>query len=129
MQSLVWIFFVLLIAGILGGGMISVAKVVNSLNAIITEAADGKSGVCISFDLPLDDPLAYLIFQVVLLGHVYNVDIPSRQIDISWLMIGCGTLRLPGTSTYGVRNCGRLARGVKFFVDGYDHDFELWYQH
>ena len=100
--------------------MISVAKVVNSLNAIITEAADGKSGVCISFDSPFDsdDPLADLVSQVVLLGHVYNVDIPSRQIDISWLMIGCGTLRLPGTSTYGVRNCGRLARGVKFFVDG-----------
>lgn len=57
--------------------------------------------------------------QIVLLGHVFDIDIQSRQVTISWLVIGCGGLRMPNAPDYyGVKNCGRPSVGANFFVDG-----------
>ena len=33
-------------------------------------------------------------------------------------MVGCGDLRLPGTTTYGLAECGQLSIAADFFVDG-----------
>ncbi|GJE87179.1 hypothetical protein PsYK624_032620 [Phanerochaete sordida] len=56
---------------------------------------------------------------IVFLGHVYNIDIPSRQVDVSWLILGCGDLRLNSTVVYSKKGyCGRLNTDVDFYVDG-----------
>ncbi|EKM55382.1 uncharacterized protein PHACADRAFT_93717, partial [Phanerochaete carnosa HHB-10118-sp] len=56
---------------------------------------------------------------VSLIGHVYNIDIPSRTVQISWLIIGCGAMQMPGTAPfYNVQSCGLLTEPANFYVDG-----------
>lgn len=71
------------------------------------------------------------LLQLALLGHAYNVDLPSRQVQISWLILGCGTFAST-VGTYDSQNCGRLNTAVDFYFDGaqsssfsYDPDTSL----
>ena len=53
-----------------------------------------------------------------MLGHVYNIDIPARQVDVSWLILGCGDLKMPNSVVYSAKGyCGLLQGSVDFFVD------------
>ena len=54
---------------------------------------------------------------MALLGHAYNIDVSARQVQMSWLILGCGQLALY-TGSYRSRSCGRPNIAVDFFVDG-----------
>ena len=55
----------------------------------------------------------------MLLGHVFGIDIPARQVQISWLMLGCGDLKFPDTQNWSNKGyCGNLDQSVDFYVDG-----------
>ncbi|KAI0743838.1 hypothetical protein C8Q80DRAFT_1183424 [Daedaleopsis nitida] len=71
---------------------------------------------------------------VALLGHAYNIDAAARQVQMSWLVLGCGSLALY-TGSYGSQQCGRPNIAVDFYVDGatnasgsYDPAANLWYE-
>ena len=109
-QFLSWTVLVLAIAGALGGGLIGNARQTlgeycGSHRSERKQRNRGKN--CSQYS----EVVVECDAQIVLLGHVFNVDIPSRQVSISWLIIGCGGLQMPYTTTYGVTNCGRLAVG------------------
>ncbi|EIN07272.1 hypothetical protein PUNSTDRAFT_144789 [Punctularia strigosozonata HHB-11173 SS5] len=54
------------------------------------------------------------------LGHIYNIDVDARQVQISWLIVGCGAgFLLDGTAgVLGAKNCGDLSRAIDIYVDG-----------
>ncbi|KAI0779794.1 hypothetical protein C8Q74DRAFT_1367625 [Fomes fomentarius] len=86
-----------------------------NIGKTIDEASRGKDGVA-------------------LLGHAYNIDIAARQVQISWLVLGCGSLAL-FVGSYGSNKCGRPNIAVDFYVDGatnasgsYDPTTNLWYE-
>ncbi|KAI0743839.1 hypothetical protein C8Q80DRAFT_1183428, partial [Daedaleopsis nitida] len=71
---------------------------------------------------------------VALLGHAYNINAAARQVQMSWLILGCGSLAIyRGVSSYSSRQCGRPNIAVDFYVDGatnasgsYDPAANLW---
>ena len=58
--------------------------------------------------------------QIYLVGHIYNIDVGARQIQISWQPLGCGGFMQDNTaaSYYNIPNCGRLGTPTNFFLDG-----------
>ncbi|KAI0633341.1 hypothetical protein C8Q77DRAFT_782089 [Trametes polyzona] len=100
-RSRVFLFltvFFILICAIFTGAFLIAGRVRSNLAKVIDTSANGRDGVA-------------------LLGHVYNVDIPSRQVQISWLILGCGSLALSG-GTYQSEHCGRVNNTVDFYFDG-----------
>ncbi|RDX45544.1 hypothetical protein OH76DRAFT_945531 [Lentinus brumalis] len=70
---------------------------------------------------------------VALLGHAYNIDVTARQVQISWLMLGCGRLAL-FTGSYHSKTCGRANVAIDFYADGatnasgmFDPAASLWF--
>ncbi|GJE87189.1 hypothetical protein PsYK624_032720 [Phanerochaete sordida] len=94
-----WVAWTAAMVGIFCGVLLGVGKRYNNLGSIILTSGGNASGVS-------------------LIGHVYNVDITSRTVQISWLIIGCGEMQMPGSTTYGVESCGRLSIAADFYVDG-----------
>ncbi|KAI0341745.1 hypothetical protein BDW22DRAFT_1429858 [Trametopsis cervina] len=99
LKFMMWSAFISLFVGALGGGLLGVGTGTESVSAIIRESTGNYTGIA-------------------LIGHVFDIDIPSRSVQISWLIIGCGELRQSGTSSYSVDTCGRLNVPADFFVDG-----------
>lgn len=97
-KFLIWVAIIACLVGIFCGVLLGVGKRYNNLGTIILSGGN-QTGVS-------------------LIGHVYNIDIPSRTVQISWLIIGCGAMQMPGTTTYDVASCGRLNVAADFFIDG-----------
>ncbi|TFK92070.1 hypothetical protein K466DRAFT_481434, partial [Polyporus arcularius HHB13444] len=70
---------------------------------------------------------------VALLGHAYNIDVAARQVQMSWLVLGCGSLALY-VGSYGSNTCGRANLAIDFYADGatnasgmFDPAATLWF--
>ncbi|EIW63013.1 uncharacterized protein TRAVEDRAFT_69173 [Trametes versicolor FP-101664 SS1] len=104
--------FCVLLCALFTGAFLIAGLVRSNLGKIIDRAAEGGNGLA-------------------LLGHAYDVDLPSRQVQISWLILGCGTFAST-VGTYDSTNCGRLNTAADFYFDGaqasifsYDPDTSL----
>jgi hypothetical protein len=55
-----------------------------------------------------------------MVAHVYSIDIPSRQVQVSWLPVGCRKFMQNDTEYefWNVPNCGRLGVSTNFYLDG-----------
>ncbi|RPD63853.1 hypothetical protein L227DRAFT_363874 [Lentinus tigrinus ALCF2SS1-6] len=85
-----------------------------NVSAMIDEAAGNKDGIA-------------------LLGHAYNIDVSQRQVQMSWLVLGCGSLALR-TGSYHSKACGTANVALDLYVDGatnasgsYDPASNLWF--
>ena len=72
--------------------------------------------------------------QIALIGHAYNIDVFSRAVQMSWLVVGCGSFALPNTKSYQSQKCGSPNVAVDLYFDGsdnvtgsYDPDSSLWF--
>ncbi|KAI0331228.1 hypothetical protein GY45DRAFT_1336372 [Cubamyces sp. BRFM 1775] len=91
--------FCVVLCGIFTGAFLIAGLVKsNDLGSLIDNAAGGGSGLA-------------------LLGHAYDIDLPSRQVQISWLVMGCGSFAAT-RGTYRSKQCGRLNRAVDLYFDG-----------
>ncbi|KIP09502.1 hypothetical protein PHLGIDRAFT_18603 [Phlebiopsis gigantea 11061_1 CR5-6] len=94
-----WVSWIAALVGIFCGVLLGIGKLSDNLGTIILENGGDQTGVS-------------------LLGHVYNIDVTSHTVQISWLIIGCGGLQMEDTTTYHVSTCGRLNVPADFYVDG-----------
>ncbi|KAH9847631.1 hypothetical protein C2E23DRAFT_863263 [Lenzites betulinus] len=109
------VVFTVILCAVFAGAFLIAGLVRSDLGKIIDNAAQGKNGVA-------------------LLGHAYNVDIPSRQAQVSWLILGCGSFAATA-GTYNSKYCGRLNTAADFYFDGastpntsYDPDTSLLHE-
>ena len=72
--------------------------------------------------------------QIALIGHAYRIDILNRAVQMSWLIVGCGSFALVTQSYYHSQKCGSLNIAVDLYFDGsddvagsYDPDSSLWF--
>ncbi|KAI0341744.1 hypothetical protein BDW22DRAFT_1429857 [Trametopsis cervina] len=98
-KFLTWAFFVGATVAGLAGGILGAGKKNGNLTTVISTGSGNQSGI-------------------LLIGHIYDVDIDNRRVQISWLIDGCGQYRMPYTTSYSVENCGRLNRPTFFFING-----------
>ncbi|KAI0769667.1 hypothetical protein BD413DRAFT_555954 [Trametes elegans] len=89
----------LFLCAVFSGAFLVAGAVSSNLSSIIDTASEGKSGLA-------------------LLGHAYDVDIQARQVQMSWLIMGCGSYATGVGNTYHSKNCGRLNRPVDLYFDG-----------
>ncbi|PSR94043.1 hypothetical protein PHLCEN_2v4471 [Hermanssonia centrifuga] len=95
------VIFVILLAVVFSEGLMAAAS--SSGDAWVTNLIDG---------------MVQNQTGIALLGYVYNINIPTRQLQIEWLIIGCGDYRSANTVLYSHGRCGRLSREIDFYVDG-----------
>lgn len=58
--------------------------------------------------------------QISIVGHIYQIDINTRTIYISWLLRGCGEGFILELAPWdGTTECGYLGRAINIHVDGY----------
>ncbi|CAL1704825.1 unnamed protein product [Somion occarium] len=96
------VFAVVVAAVALAEGLMADAAAQETADKVVQSIVQGQSGA-------------------VLLGNIYNIDIPSRSVSISWLVVGCGEFQSSNASTSGfiyAPNCSRLNGTVDFYVDG-----------
>ncbi|KAF8813459.1 hypothetical protein BYT27DRAFT_7250980 [Phlegmacium glaucopus] len=55
---------------------------------------------------------------IFFLGHVYKVNVSDRTISVSWLVGGCGNLRLQRASNFTDSKCGLANVSFDVYVDG-----------
>ncbi|KAH9894975.1 hypothetical protein C8Q73DRAFT_790170 [Cubamyces lactineus] len=90
--------FCVILCAIFTGAFLIAGLVKSNLGTLIDNAAGGQNGLA-------------------LLGHAYDIDLPSRQVQISWLIMGCGSFAAT-RGTYRSKQCGRLNRAVDLYFDG-----------
>ncbi|KAI0829623.1 hypothetical protein BC628DRAFT_1416671 [Trametes gibbosa] len=90
--------FCVIICAVFAGAFLIAGLAKTNIGKIIDNAAQGGNGLA-------------------LLGHAYNVDIPSRQAQVSWLILGCGSFA-ETVGTYKSKYCGRLNTAVDLYFDG-----------
>jgi hypothetical protein len=55
---------------------------------------------------------------IFFLGHIYQVNVQNRSVSISWLVGGCGNLRLQNAPTFGkVSQCGQANVPLDVYID------------
>ncbi|KAI0082697.1 hypothetical protein K474DRAFT_1767480 [Panus rudis PR-1116 ss-1] len=84
----------------------------------LAEGLMANAGKTFSGGKELQDILGPNDTGIALLGNVYDIDIPSRIVSISWLIVGCGELMFPNSSGVYSPYCGRLSTTTDFYADG-----------
>jgi len=54
---------------------------------------------------------------ILLLGRIYQANIPNRTISISWLVGGCGNLRLQSAPTLAGSQCGQANVSLAVYIN------------
>ena len=72
-----------------------------------------------------NDPVGSLLVdcstQIAVIGHIYNLDLHTRGLSISWILAGCGDYRLPSFAGHYGRpytTCAPPDRPVDVYFDG-----------